>query len=148
MMFAYLTESSGLTVTGTQVLNGRDFRGWSAAGMQDMNGDGHPDLILTNDSTGETIVNYYGGELGVSSLGSDSVDSFGLVGLENRSPEYAGNSNREEHATFISYTLSVRIDSRSRCGVGSADAGSYNWINVHIHFSSSSAHIQRQRHRC
>ena len=74
VMFAYLTESSGLTVTGTQVLNGRDFRGWSAAGMQDMNGDRHPDLILTNDSTGETIVNYYGGELGVSSLGSDSVD--------------------------------------------------------------------------
>ena len=74
VMFAYLTESSGLTVTGTQVLNGRDFRGWSAAGMQDMNGDGHPDLILTNDATGETIVNYYGGELGVASLGSDSVD--------------------------------------------------------------------------
>ena len=69
VMFAYLTESSGLTVTGTQVLNGRDFRGWSAAGMQDMNGDGHPDLILTNDATGETIVNYYGGELGVSLLG-------------------------------------------------------------------------------
>ena len=74
VMFAYLTESSGLTVTGTQVLNGRDFRGWSAAGMQDMNGDSHPDLILTNDATGETIVNYYGGELGVASLGSDSVD--------------------------------------------------------------------------
>ena len=33
--------------------------------------------------------------------------------IGNRSPEYAGDSNREEHATFISYTLSVRIDSRS-----------------------------------
>jgi glutamine amidotransferase-like uncharacterized protein len=78
-MFVYLTESNGLTVTGTQVLNGRDFRGWSAAGMQDMNGDSHPDLILTNDATGETIVNYYGGELGVASLGSDSVDRSGSL---------------------------------------------------------------------
>lgn len=79
VMFVYLTESNGLTVTGTQVLNGRDFRGWSAAGMQDMNGDSHPDLILTNDATGETIVNYYGGELGVASLGSDSVDRSGSL---------------------------------------------------------------------
>ena len=74
VMVAYLAESNGIDVTATQVLSGTDFRGWTAAGMQDMNGDGHPDLILTNDTTGETTVNYYGGDLGVAFLRSDSVD--------------------------------------------------------------------------
>jgi hypothetical protein len=45
--------------------------------MQDMNGDGHPDLILVNDATGESIVNYYGGELGVAYLGSSYLDRSG-----------------------------------------------------------------------
>jgi hypothetical protein len=77
VMVAYLAGSNGTTVTATQVLNSSDFRGWTAAGMQDMNGDGHPDLILTNDATGESIVNYYGGELGVAYLGSEYVDRSG-----------------------------------------------------------------------
>jgi len=77
VMVAFLSGSSGTAVTATQVLNSSDFRGWTAVGMQDMNGDGHPDLILTNDATGESIVNYYGGELGVAYLGSDYVDPSG-----------------------------------------------------------------------
>lgn len=74
VMVAYLGESNGLTVTATQVLTGSDFQGWTAAGMQDLNGDGHPDLILSEDATGKSIVNYYGGQLGVDYLGSASVD--------------------------------------------------------------------------
>jgi glutamine amidotransferase-like uncharacterized protein len=45
--------------------------------MQDMNRDGHPDLILVNDATGESIVNYYGGDLGVAYLGSAYLDRSG-----------------------------------------------------------------------
>ena len=138
VMFAYLTESSGLTVyrhSGLELV--ATSVGGLRAGMQDMNGDRHPDLILTNDSTGETIVNYYGGELGVSSLGSDSVDRSASLDWKIVVPSTLATATAKSTPTFISYTLSVRIDSRSRCGVGSADAGSYNWINVHIHFSSS-----------
>jgi glutamine amidotransferase-like uncharacterized protein len=76
-MVAYLAESNGINVTATQILSGSDFRGWTGAGMQDMNGDGHPDLILTNDTTGESTVNYYGGDLGVAFLRSDPVDPSG-----------------------------------------------------------------------
>jgi hypothetical protein len=77
VMVAYLGGSSGTTVTATQQMNGSSFGGWTAVGMQDMNGDGHPDLILVNDATGESIVNYYGGELGVAYLGSSYLDRSG-----------------------------------------------------------------------
>jgi len=77
VMVAYLGGSSGTTVTATQELNSSSFGGWTAVGMQDMNGDGHPDLILVNDASGESIVNYYGGELGVAYLGSSYLDRSG-----------------------------------------------------------------------
>jgi hypothetical protein len=77
VMVAYLGGPSGTAVTATQELNSSSFGGWTAAGMQDMNGDGHPDLILVNDATGESIVNYYGGALGVAYLGSSYLDRSG-----------------------------------------------------------------------
>jgi len=77
VMVAYLGGSSGTTVTATQELSSSSFGGWTAVGMEDMNGDGHPDLILVNDATGESIVNYYGGELGVAYLGSNYLDRSG-----------------------------------------------------------------------
>jgi hypothetical protein len=77
VMVAYLGGASGTAVTASQELNSSSFGGWTAVGMQDMNGDGHPDLILVNDATGESIVNYYGGELGVAYLGSSYLDRSG-----------------------------------------------------------------------
>jgi len=77
VMVAYLGGSGGTAVTATQELNSSSFGGWTAVGMQDMNGDGHPDLVLVNDATGESIVNYYGGALGVAYLGSSYLDRAG-----------------------------------------------------------------------
>jgi len=94
VMLAYLAESNGITVTGTQVLNGKGFRGWTAAGMQDMNGDGHPDLILSNDATGHTVVNYYAGVLGVDYLGSGSVDQSGSPDWKFVIPSSPGKATR------------------------------------------------------
>jgi hypothetical protein len=98
VMVAYLGGSSGTTVTATQELNSSSFGGWTAVGMQDMNGDGHPDLILVNDATGESIVNYYDGELGVTYLGSSYLDRSGspdwkLVVPSISAPATVGTTN-------------------------------------------------------
>jgi glutamine amidotransferase-like uncharacterized protein len=77
VMVAYLGGANGTTVLSTHNLESSTFAGWTAAGMQDMNGDDHPDLILVNDVTGESIVNYYGGDLGVSYLSSTYLDRSG-----------------------------------------------------------------------
>jgi len=98
VMVAYLGGSSGTTVSASQELNSSSFGGWTAVGMQDMNGDGHPDLILVNDATGESIVNYYGGELGVTYLGSSYLDRSGspdwkLVVPSISAPATVGTTN-------------------------------------------------------
>ena len=93
---AYLDGASGTTVTATEDLDGSAFRGWTAVGMQDMNGDGHPDLILVSDSTGESIVNYYGGESGASYSGSSYLDRSGSTSskivVPSKSAATAGTS--------------------------------------------------------
>jgi hypothetical protein len=77
VMVAYLGGANGTTVLSTHNLESSAFAGWTAAGMQDVNGDGHPDLILVNDATGESIVNYYVGEMGANYLGSANLDRSG-----------------------------------------------------------------------
>ncbi len=108
VMVAYLGGSSGTTVTATQELSSSSFGGWTAAGMQDMNGDGHPDLILVNDATGESIVNYYGGELGVAYLGSSYLDRSGspdwkLVVPSRSAPAVAGTTNSVASAPVVGF---------------------------------------------
>jgi hypothetical protein len=77
IMAAYLGGPNGTTVTSTHNLESSEFVGWTAAGMQDMNGDGHPDLILVNDVTGESIVNYYAGDMGFTYQRSAYLDASG-----------------------------------------------------------------------
>src|ERR1700674_1224410 len=108
VMVAYLGAASVPAVTAPQDLNGRGFGGWTAVGMQDMNGDGHPDLILVNDATGKSIVNYYGGELGVAYLGSSYLDRSGSLGwklvVPSRSaPAVAGTRNSVASAPVVGF---------------------------------------------
>jgi hypothetical protein len=77
VMVAYLGGSNGITVLSTHNLENSTFAGWTATGMQDTNGDGHPDLILVNDKTGESIVNYYAGEMGFNYAGSAYLNPSG-----------------------------------------------------------------------
>jgi len=80
VLIHYLGGSKGTTVTATEELSGIGFAGWTAAGMQDMNGDGHPDLILVNDATGQSQVSYFGGPQGTALLGADYLDVSGSPG--------------------------------------------------------------------
>lgn len=73
----YLGGTNGTRVTSSQDLG--TYSGWTASGMQDMNGDGHPDLILVNSSTGKGMVSYYGGADGSSPLGTSSLEVSGAT---------------------------------------------------------------------
>lgn len=80
VMVAYLGGANGTSVLTTHNLESSTFSGWTASGMQDMNGDGHPDLIMVNNKTGESIVNYYNGEMGFNYKGSAYIDPSGASG--------------------------------------------------------------------
>jgi hypothetical protein len=91
IMVSYLGGPKGTTVTATEELGG-DFADWTAAGMQDMNGDGHPDLILFSDTTGQSMVRYYGGSLGVTPLGASYLDRAGSPGWKVVAPGGSANT--------------------------------------------------------
>jgi FG-GAP-like repeat len=56
---------SDTTLTGFAVLNtGAGTAGWSVTGAADFDGNGVPDLVWQNNSTGQATVNYYGGPCG------------------------------------------------------------------------------------
>jgi hypothetical protein len=99
----YLGGPHGTTVTATEELVG-DFTGWTAAGMQDMNGDGHPDLILFNGA-GQTMVRYFGGSLGVTPLGASSLDGVGSPGWKSVVP----SGSASESGTSAVKSVSVLI---------------------------------------
>ncbi|MFY9562439.1 MAG: VCBS repeat-containing protein [Terriglobales bacterium] len=93
ILIQYLGGSKGTTVTATEELAGSGFAGWTAAGMQDMNGDGHPDLILVNDVTGQSRVSYFGGPLGTAYLGADYLDVSGSPGWSLVIPSGTGSTS-------------------------------------------------------
>jgi glutamine amidotransferase-like uncharacterized protein len=109
----YLGGPKGTTVTATEELAG-DFAGWTAAGMQDMNGDGHPDLILSNEA-GQSMVHYFGGSLGVTSLGASYLDREGSPGWKAVVP--SGSANEIETPAITS----VRVLIFNGTGTSSTD---------------------------
>ena len=97
ILIHYLGGSKGTTVTATEELSGTGFAGWTAAGMQDVNGDGHPDLILVNDATGQSRVSYFGGPLGTVYLGADYLDASGSLGWTIIVPSGTGSATAAAH---------------------------------------------------
>jgi len=60
--------------------------------MQDMNGDGHPDLVLFNDTTGRSKIHYYGGTQGVTPMGAHSIDGGSAPGWKILVPHGGTNA--------------------------------------------------------
>jgi hypothetical protein len=66
----YYGGAGGATIIGWAMLNsGAGTAGWSVVAVADMNGDGVPDLIWQNSTTGQVNVNYYGGTGGATVTG-------------------------------------------------------------------------------
>jgi len=72
----YYGGNGGAALTGYAVLNGgAGTAGWRVVAVADMNGDGVPDLIWQNTSTGQVNVNYYGGAGGATLTGYAVLNS-------------------------------------------------------------------------
>jgi hypothetical protein len=72
----YYGGSGGASLIGFAVLNsGAGTTGWTLVAAADMNGDGVPDLIWQNNTTGQVNVNYYGGPGGATFMGFAVLNS-------------------------------------------------------------------------
>jgi VCBS repeat protein len=68
--------NAGNTLTGYAVLNsGSGTSGWSVVAVADVDGNGTPDLIWQDHSTGQVNVNYYGGSGGATMIGWAELNS-------------------------------------------------------------------------
>ena len=72
----YYGGAGGAKLTGWAVLNsGAGTSGWKVVGAADFDGNGMPDLVWQNQSTGQVNVNYYGGTGGATFLGWAMLNS-------------------------------------------------------------------------
>lgn len=65
----YYGGATGTTVVGWAWLYGKSTPGWRIAGLPDFNGDGAPDAVWENESTGQATVHYFSGATGTTFSG-------------------------------------------------------------------------------
>lgn len=128
VMVAFLRESSGLSVTATQILAGSDYRGWTAAGMQDMNGDGQADLILVADTTGKSLVSFYGGAQGLDFLGSKPLDESTAAGWKLVIPSAVGNTLNSDTASTTQVATSESTGSVDSTATSDVQASTFSTL--------------------
>jgi hypothetical protein len=76
----YMGGALGNTFLGWNYLSSTGVAGWTVVGSADFNGDGHPDLVWQNDTTGQVTVWYMGGAQGATFLGWNYLSSAGVAG--------------------------------------------------------------------
>jgi hypothetical protein len=76
----YYGGTGGATYQGWNWLNSTGDPGWTVVGANDFNGDGVPDLVWQNDTTGQVTVNYYGGTQGATLIGWNWLANPGYPG--------------------------------------------------------------------
>jgi uncharacterized repeat protein (TIGR01451 family) len=74
----YLSGPIGNNFIGSTYLAVTGMSGWSVVSVADVNGDGSPDLVWQNDTTGQVFVWYMGGLLGNQFLGSTFLAPTGM----------------------------------------------------------------------
>jgi hypothetical protein len=76
----YYGGVGGATYQGWAYLNATGVPGWTVVGASDFDGNGFPDLVWENMSTGQATVNYFGGAGGAVYQGWNWLNSTGNPG--------------------------------------------------------------------
>ena len=76
----YYGGPGGATLLGWNWLNVVGAPGWKVTGASDFDGNGIPDLVWENNTTGQVTVNYYGGPGGIGVIGWNWLDMIGEAG--------------------------------------------------------------------
>ncbi len=76
----YFGGQGGEALLGWNWLSAAGSPGWHVVAAADFNGDGVPDLVWQNDSTGQVAVDYYGGSGGATFIGWNWLDVKGEPG--------------------------------------------------------------------
>ena len=71
----YYGGTGGATLSGWNWLNAATNTGWTVVGANDFDGNGVPDLVWENPTTGQVTVNYYGGHGGATFKGWNYLNS-------------------------------------------------------------------------
>jgi hypothetical protein len=111
----YYGGTGGAVYQGWNWLQQADVSGWHVAAVADFDGNGVPDLVWQNDSTGQVNVHYYGGAGGITYLGFKWLETsptaligWSVVGAAdfdgNGVPDlvFQNNSSREVVAHYFS----------------------------------------------
>lgn len=123
----YYGGSGGAVQQGAATLD-TGVSGWHVAAIADFNGDGVPDLVWQNDSTGEATVHYYGGTGGTILQGWNWL---------NRSPvsgwhiAFAADFNNDGVPDLVWQSDSTgQVTVHYYGGPGGAVLEAWNWLNM------------------
>jgi hypothetical protein len=109
----YLGGPDGATVEGSAHLGGTGLTGWTIAGALDFNGDGRPDLVYTNDRSGQMVVSYFGGALGLNYQNSAFLDSAGSPGWQIVVPTLGSSQVLESSTAVASSSTAIGTSTTS-----------------------------------
>lgn len=76
----YFGGTGGAVLQGWNWLYANNVPGWHVGAALDFNGDGVPDLVWQDDTTGQVTIHYYGGNLGAVDQSWNWLDALGAAG--------------------------------------------------------------------
>ena len=125
----YYGGSEGATYLGWSWLNETGAPGWTVVAVADMNGDGAPDLIWQNNSTGQVTVNYYGGAGGAVYQGWNWLNQAGEPAGWRvvAAADFDGNGTPD---LVWQYDPTSQISVNYYGGVGGSTYQGWNWLNA------------------
>lgn len=123
----YYGGAGGSVYQGWNYLNSTGVPGWHVAAVADFNGDGVPDLVWQNDTTGQVTVHYYGGAGGATDIGWKWLNSTGAPGWQVVA---AADFNGDGVPDLVWQNTTTRqVTVNYYGGPGGATILGWNWLN-------------------
>lgn len=123
----YYGGAGGAIEQGSNYLNSAGAPGWHVAGAADFNGDGVPDLVWQNDTTGQVTVHYYGGPGGATEIGWNYLNKTGVAGWQIVAIADFNGDGVPDLVWQSSSTRQVTVNYYG--GPGGATLLGWNWLN-------------------